>query len=239
MYILIFETIHDFASVALFCNNILLDSMSGTKPISQAESIIVITELILLRNNLVYVNINYFVTLSGPGSFIRIRVALSVAFGIEVSLNRVVIGVNLFDLYNFLFYAKYNRAPDMVVLYAYQDNFYVRKYDLLGKFEDHFLKSAEIREIVLKKARIACDSITYHKLYYSENHFLNKEILFDVQADIKNFSVACGLFVVHKIKDHRIDLDNPENLRPFYLFNPIFNTKKQVVVSNVSNEENS
>lgn len=216
MYLLVFETIHTFTSIALFKDNLLVDKIIHDKECSQAESIIILLENIIYRNNISYDDINYFGTLIGPGSFIRIRIGLSVALGLEFSLRKKVIGVKLFDVYKYQYYQKYNINPDLIILNAHQNNFYVRKIVLNKNYEDIVVKNEDL-ESLIKDKFCACSLQTY-KLLFTNNNLR----VMNIESSVDNLAVSTGLYIIDSIKRGVIDLKNLEELEPYYLVNPTF-----------------
>jgi tRNA threonylcarbamoyladenosine biosynthesis protein TsaB len=217
MYILIFETIHEFISIAIFHENLLIDKLIYNKSLSHAESIIIVIETILSRNNLKYKDISYFATAIGPSSFIKIRIALSIALAIEFITNKKVTGINLFDLYKYISRKKFNIESETVILNAYQDNFYL-SYLNYGK--DQTYEFINIKEIDrhINNSIVICDSKSFLKLNTD-----GVKNLLDIQKYIENFSVSIGLYIL----ESNIYLNSTPELKPFYLLNPSF-VKKNI-----------
>ena len=217
MYILAFETINDFVSVAIFKNFILLDDSIYCRNFSHAESILVVLEAMLLKNKLLYSDINYFITATGPSSFIKIRIGLTIAMAIEFITDKKNFGINLFELYNFVYQKDTGFTSDIIILNAYQDNLYIRNCNEQN-FDDKFLSLNEIKGILSEKKRIICDNKSFLKLK-EYNNITNVENL------IKNFSISIGEYFIELLRGN-INLNEKLKLEPFYLFNPSFVKKK-------------
>jgi tRNA threonylcarbamoyl adenosine modification protein YeaZ len=219
VFILSFETISEYISVSLLEDGILIDSLVCFKNFAHAETILTSIELILVRNSIDYSDIDLFSLIVGPSSFIKIRVGLSVAYGLEFSSGKKVIGINLFEIYENIVNINYNIERFIIVLNAYQDNFYIRVVDGENS-EDSFVNLDYIKNSPFKGASFFCDSKSYNIL-----KDISVNDVFDISKYIDNLSAQSGIFVRKKIVDGLINLDDIMKPEPFYLFNPVFKKK--------------
>ena len=227
MFILSFETIARYVSLSISKDGALLDSLICLKNFAHAEKILTSIELILSRNKISYIDIDLFCVIIGPSSFIKIRVGIAVAYGLEFSTGKKVISVNLFEIYENIINRNYNLYNSVIILNAYSDNFYVRYINNDLAVCD-FVNIDQIESLLARNENILCDSEVINKI----KHIESNSKIFDISKEIDNLSAEAGLLVKKKIDEGLIDLENVESVKPFYLFNPVFRKKNKIIINN-------
>ena len=206
--------------MSILKNSVLLDNLICLKNFAHAETILTSIELILSRNKISYSDIDLFCVIVGPSSFIKIRVGIAVAYGLEFSTAKKVVGVNLFEIYENIINRNYNLYNSVIILNAYSDNFYVRYINNDVAVCD-FVNIDQIESLLSENKNIFCDSEAINKI----KHIESNSKIFDISKEINNLSAEAGLLVQKKINKDLIDLSVGEDLKPFYLFNPVFKKK--------------
>ena len=86
----------------IFCfDTSRLDEVSLTvmpRDIKHSEGLFLYLEKVILNNGLNINDIDYFVSIVGPGSFTGIRVGMSTIKGLNKVLNKVIVPINMFEI---------------------------------------------------------------------------------------------------------------------------------------------
>jgi tRNA A37 threonylcarbamoyladenosine modification protein TsaB len=218
-FILAFDTTAENLSIALSDGQKIIDQFIHPRKLAPAETILNSMEFFLTRNNIKLEEIDKFLTLNGPASFIRIRVGITVAKALSFLFpNAEFYTINYFEIYNYLFFQEFSqhslseKNKKITILYGYGDIFYVEF--LKEKIE--FQKSMKLNEVqdFLGKNNIDCILCDSKSEKFLLN--LNKSIdIFNIENRIKNYSeILIQTFLSFE--------ERGKILEPFYLMTPIF-----------------
>ena len=139
-FILNVNTIYKNTEVFLQSNNKIVDFLCIEKENSQSELLVNTVEKILLKNNIEYKNVDCFSALSGPGSFMGIKVAVSFMKAIQsVYPNKKFILNNVFEILSF------GEKFDYILIKADIRNYYLydKNISLINSF-DNIKKGSKI-----------------------------------------------------------------------------------------------
>ena len=139
-FILNVNTIYKNTEVFLQSNNKIVDFLCIEKENSQSELLVNTVEKILLKNNIEYKDIDCFSALSGPGSFMGIKVAVSFMKAIQsVYPNKKFILNNVFEILSF------GEKFDYILIKADIRNYYLydKNISLINSF-DNIKKGSKI-----------------------------------------------------------------------------------------------
>ena len=139
MYILSFNTSSNKASVSISKKDQIIFAKKSHKENSQAEELVLMIEESLKACSLEYSDLNYIGVCNGPGSFTGIRIGLSVAKAMNLSLKKLsknflaAITVTNFELINYRAREQYKKYDYVVSLVdAARGEFYVQVFDRAG-----------------------------------------------------------------------------------------------------------
>ncbi len=106
--------------------------LSSTKINDTANALPLLVNQILKENSLKRTDVDAICISSGPGSFTSLRIGMSYAKGLAMSLDIPIIPISTFDslVYNF------KGASAYVLIYSHGKTFYLSDYSV----EDNFLK---------------------------------------------------------------------------------------------------
>ena len=139
-FILNVNTIYKNTEIFLQSDDKIVDFLNVETENSQSELLVVTVEKLLLKNSLNYNNIDCFSAISGPGSFIGIKVAIAFMKAIQsVYPSKKFILNNVFDILSF------EEKFDYVLIKADVKNYYLysKNIVLINSF-DNIKKGSKI-----------------------------------------------------------------------------------------------
>ena len=129
--ILTFDTSVSACSAALFDHNGNGTIIKEDMPRGQSEALMPMIEDVLERSQCSYEDVDCIVTTIGPGAFTGLRIGLSVAKALGLSLNKPVFGVS--TLQAIAFEASESAKGDFKVLVeTRRDDFYIQDFSMEG-----------------------------------------------------------------------------------------------------------
>ena len=218
-YILAFDVTNENLSISLAYQNKndqeLIDTFIHPRKLSPAETILNSLEFFLMKNNLSFEQIDSFLVVNGPASFIRIRIALTIAKGLSFVFSKAKFyTIHIFEIYNHLIKQKNfitNNDNQLIILYGYGDIFYTEYLN-----EQKAMKFQEILKLIESHSieNIFCDGKSTKT--FSNLAFQKQINIFDLETNTECLSkLAIHTF----LKDSK---SKKENLEPFYLITPSF-----------------
>ena len=179
-FILNVNTIYKNTEVFLQSNNKIVDFLCIEKENSQSELLVDSVEKILLKNNIEYKDIDCFSALSGPGSFMGIKVAVSFMKAIQsVYPNKKFILNNVFEILSF------GEKFDYILIKADIRNYYLydKNISLINSF-DNIKKGSKIitdldglpKDFVYIKKNVNNETIKKLNFYKYNNSLFNETL---------------------------------------------------------------
>ena len=179
-FILNVNTIYKNTEVFLQSDDKIVDFLNIEIENSQSELLVATVEKLLLKNNLNYNNIDCFSAISGPGSFIGIKVAIAFMKAIQsVYPNKKFILNNVFDILSF------GENFDYILIKADIKNYYLynKNIVLINSF-DNIKKGSKIitdldglpKDFVYTKKNVNNETIKKLNFYKYNNNLFDKAL---------------------------------------------------------------
>ena len=179
-FILNVNTIYKNTEVFLQSDDKIVDFLNIEIENSQSELLVATVEKLLLKNNLNYNNIDCFSAISGPGSFIGIKVAIAFMKAIQsVYPNKKFILNNVFDILSF------GENFDYILIKADIKNYYLynKNIVLINSF-DNIKKGSKIitdldglpKDFVYTKKNVNNETIKKLNFYKYNNNLFDKTL---------------------------------------------------------------
>ena len=221
-YILAFDVTNENLSISLANQNKnkdeskdkIIDTFIHPRKFSPTETIMNSLEFFFVKNNLKFEQIDSFLVVNGPASFIRIRIAMTIAKALSFVLSKAKFyTINIFEIYNFLIKEKnFINKNQLIVLYGYGNIFYIEYLN-----SQQAIKSEEILKLIEDNQieNIFCDEKSAKIL--SNLISKNSTLLHNFETNMECFSkLAINVFLKNSKERAK------ESLEPFYLMTPTF-----------------
>jgi tRNA threonylcarbamoyladenosine biosynthesis protein TsaB len=242
MYILAFDTTNSSLSVALLENKKLLQKTTINQNSIQLEKIIVVFEEILKKNSIWYQDLDVIAYTAGPGSFTGVRIGLSVAKALQITINKKIVAFNSLEIIAYKYFLKYGDSLKKIVVTidARADEFFIADFIVennclkmlnqpsliqLSQIADYFLNSKTINNQPLFLAGSGKNLIA--KLLE------NKDFKLDEDEDIIEADLI-GLYLHEKFVTTNL-ADKQNQQEAIYLRPPRISARKEVS-NNISKE---
>ncbi len=213
--------------VGLIKNKKLLEQEFVNDGFSHSELLIVKINQILEKNNYQFNDLDLVTVVNGPASFTALRVALTVAKIINISLQKPVITVNKCELLAYIYKSNLdllkivnNKLKLTTIVSAGGAEVFLAKYSIINQQIniDENLRTSSIEELLIN-AEIS-DNLM---LFADEEIYLKFKTNFsDKLFLIKNDVLSLGLFGLEKFHHHGAD----QEIKPIYLVEPRISKRK-------------
>lgn len=224
-----FDTSGTNINIIIFDETKILFSKIISDQRNKAESLVLEIKTALENINLNINEIDYFISINGPGSFTGIRVSITVAKIINLSIKRKIILLdNLEILANFALYklnlSKLDLKQDFNIIYNLQsDEFCTAKYQIINNFPNRISDFRKIskEELLSELAKTPKEQIVISNskdLGILTNNYFELEVEFDTIF----ISKVCEL-VNKKITDGYSDEIEVDKIEALYIKNPKLN----------------
>jgi tRNA threonylcarbamoyladenosine biosynthesis protein TsaB len=130
MYILAFDTTNWSLAVALLKDQEVLQKITINQNSIQLEKIIVVFEEILKKNSIWYQDLDLIAYTAGPGSFTGVRIGLSVAKALQITINKKIVAFNSLEIIAYKYFLKYNDSLKQIIIAidARADEFFIADF---------------------------------------------------------------------------------------------------------------
>ncbi len=130
MYILAFDTTNSSLSVALLKDKEVLQKITINQNSIQLEKIIVVFEEILKKNSIWYQDLDVIAYTAGPGSFTGVRIGLSVAKALQITINKKIVAFNSLEIIAYKYFLKYGDSLKQIIVAidARADEFFIADF---------------------------------------------------------------------------------------------------------------
>ncbi len=128
MLILGINTALATAEIALFHNGKIISTKKDMRPFSQAISITGLIEDCVKETSFEFSDIDIIGCAIGPGSFTGIRIGIAAAKGLEIALEKPLIGVDIFESAAF----NYKNESISVLVDSRRGDFFMQEFDENG-----------------------------------------------------------------------------------------------------------
>ena len=214
------DAVSDHLSISVFKNNNLIKLFKANKKNSQSEELMPNIKKIFQEFEWKLSDLDFLSLVVGPGSLMRIRIALSAGFGLRFGGDIPIMPVNLFEIYEFLCDENHVLAKDGIfVVKKTMDKYYVRRYIEQG-YSFKVLGSDQILNSIIEKQEHYCgDQIAYEDLHSmvtnKDSDILKKNFyVLDIPDNISRIAGYVGL---RKFLSKII-----EPVEPLYIEVPVF-----------------
>lgn len=165
MRILAFDTAMGACSVAV-CNAQTGDSVYEIRPMTrgQAEALVPMIDDLMEKSGVSYEDLDVIATTVGPGAFTGLRIGLSTARALAVSLDKKVIGFTTLDVLAKQYFAENSLSEQkqiLVLLETKRQDFYLQIFDAFGnnKTEPMALSVEDVVPYIDKKETIVIGDV--------------------------------------------------------------------------------
>lgn len=220
MKILAIECTGTKFSVALIKDNQNIICYKQQKESKQAEMLIDYIDSLLKKAELAYQDLDYIAISNGPGSFTAIRIGMSAAMGISLSINKPIIIVNNFET---LIYRTKQQLIKfdccIMIMNALRNQFYVTNSNEIDKIEllDFWETKTYIQELESKYKNTVLSGDG--AVFFSE---CNSNIL-------PRFPIADARFVGY-VASEKIDKKIFDPVEPLYIKPPSVNLNSKNLI---------
>ncbi len=213
--ILCFDTSNNSCSVSITDGAEILAFEQELKPSMQAERIMIMIESALKYAKLNYKDLNYIVTIIGPGSFTGIRISLAIAQGIMHSTGINGVGVTSFEAAHYRLCGQVKKFDyAFIFINAYRGQQYVQVFDSNGPVSDaSLLNNDEIRALIQSyQGVLACAGSGLSSIYEQIKNIDNLIIL-------PRFPIIKAIHIANFAKK-KILMNQINNIEPLYIRPP-------------------
>ena len=206
MNLLAIESSSKKLTIGLFVSG-KISKLSSVKINDTANALPLLVNQIIKENSLKRTDVDAICISSGPGSFTSLRIGMSYAKGLAMSLDIPIIPISTFDslVYNF------KGASAHVLIYSHGKTFYLSDYSV----EDNFLKcNSKHRTILIDEVLKLKRKIIYNG---PENYF-NEFKLKNLDIELINLKVENLIEIAHS-NYQLLKTKSLDNLVPNYVGN--------------------
>src|SRR5210317_643096 len=206
MNLLAIESSSKKLTIGLFVSD-KISKLSSTKINDTANALPLLVNQIIKENSLKRTDVDAICISSGPGSFTSLRIGMSYAKGLAMSLDIPIIPISTFDSLVYSF----KGASAYVLIYSHGKTFYLYDYSV----EDNFLKCNS------KQRTILIDEVLKLKrkiIYNGPENYFNEFKLKNLDIELINLKVENLIEIAHS-NYQLLKTKSLDNLVPNYVGN--------------------